>query len=256
MSLTRNASVDLSKTDRTFVGRVAPPSAVAKGRGQALGEGLLRHWLAWVNAAWGVLVTVPWLAPLFMKWGWTGAANVIYFIYGFLCHQLANRSFFLFGPRWMYDYTELLPYAADANTWWGLRAFRGTPALGYKVAWSDRMVWLYGAIFVAGLAYALLRRWWRPLPLRWFVVLLIPLVLDGGTHAISDLFGVGQGFRYTNAWLAALTQHALPPWFYEGNKPGTFNFWMRFITGVMAGAGFVAMLYPRLDRAIRRSLPH
>ncbi len=214
-----------------------------------------RHWLALANTAWGILVTVPWLAPVAMKAGWVQLANAIYFVYGFLCHQFANRSFFLFGPKWMYAYTELLPYASDANTWWGLRAFRGTPELGYKIAWSDRMVWLYGMIFVGGLVYALLRRWIRPLSPWLFIALLVPLAIDGGTHVISDLFGVGQGFRYTNDWLAALTNNALPSSFYVGNAPGSFNFLMRLFTGVLSGAVIVWFTYPRLDAAFQRFLP-
>ena len=213
------------------------------------------HWLALVNLAWGVLVTVPWLAPVAMRAGWTRLADAIYFVYGFLCHQYANRSFFLFGPKVMYTYTELLPYAADADTWWGLRAFRGTPELGYKIAWSDRMVWMYGSIFVAGLLFALVRRKARPLSWPLLVLLLTPLALDGGTHVISDLFGVGQGFRYTNGWLAALTGNALPTQFYVGNAPGSFNFLMRLVTGVLSGFAIVWFVYPRLQRAFDLVLP-
>lgn len=211
-----------------------------------------RHWLALTNLAWGILVTVPWFAPVAMKAGWSRVADAIYFIYGFLCHQFANRSFFLFGSKWMYAYTELLPYASDANTWLGLRAFRGTPELGYKVAWSDRMVWLYGMIFVGGLVYALLRRWIRPLSPWLFVLLLVPLAVDGGTHMVSDLFGVGQGFRYTNTWLATLTGNTFSPEFYVGNAPGSFNFLMRLVTGLLSGWVIVWFAYPRLDAAFRR----
>lgn len=219
----------------------------------------VRHWLAVANLAWGVLNALPWLAPVAMYAGWTRVADAIYFVYGFLCHQLANRSFFLFGPKWMYSYEEILPYWPDANTWWGLRAFRGTPELGYKVAWSDRMVWLYGAIFVAGVVYALFRHRMRPLSARGLILLLIPLALDGGTHMVSDIFGVGQGFRYTNGWLAWLTANALPESFYVGNAPGSFNFLMRLITGTLAGMAAVWFAYPRVDEALRRALlpvPH
>lgn len=220
-------------------------------KGERLVVGGLRHWLAVANAAWGALNLLPWLAPVAMRAGWRPLADAIYFVYGFLCHQLANRSFFLFGPRWMYTYKELQLYTPDANTWWGLRAFRGTPELGYKVAWSDRMIWLYGAIFLGGLIYALLRGRVRPLSAKGLILLLAPLALDGGTHAISDLFGVGQGFRYTNTWLAVLTGYALPPTFYEGNLPGSFNFLMRLLTGTVAGLAAVWFAYPRVDEALR-----
>ncbi len=85
-----------------------------------------------------------------MKLGIVGPAWVIYRLYRFLCHQLADRSFFLLGPKWMYTFTEVLPFAPDADTWQGLRAFVGTPEPGYKVAWSDRMVWMYGGLLLGG----------------------------------------------------------------------------------------------------------
>jgi uncharacterized membrane protein len=217
-------------------------------------EGLARHWLAWANLFWGLLTGIPWLAPILMHAGATRLAGAIYTAYGFMCHQLANRSYFLFGPKWMYAYTELLPYAPHADTMQGLRAFTGVPALGYKVAWSDRMVSLYGAIFLGGIAFALLRRWLRS-P-RWAVLLplIVPLVVDGGTHALGDLAGLGRGFRYDNAWLASLTRNALPASFYAGNALGSFNWWMRLITGLLAGVAIAWMLYPLVDAAFRGGL--
>lgn len=219
--------------------------------------GISRHWLVWANLFWVVLVGLPWLAPVLMRVGASGPARGIYFFYGFLCHQFANRSFFLFGQKAMYNYGELLPVAPDADTWLGLRAFVGTAELGYKVAWSDRMVSLYGGIFLGGLIFALVRqRITRP---RWRVLVLmtVPIVLDGFTHMIADVPGVGQGFRYGNAWLATLTANALPPSFYAGNTLGSFNSWMRLISGLLFGLAVVWLVYPSLEeyfRGIRRAL--
>jgi uncharacterized membrane protein len=213
--------------------------------------GLSRHWLAYANLFWGILSGVPWLAPILMKAGATGLTRGIYAFYSTLCHQFANRSLFLFGPKLMYSYTDLLPYAADANTYLGLRAFIGSPELGYKVAWSDRMVSLYGGIVLGGVLFAVLRRWLRS-P-RWALLLpmIMPIALDGTTHMISDWSGVGQGFRYHNAWLAYLTQNAFPESFYVGNELGSFNSWLRFVTGLLAGLSMTWMLYPLLDDAFR-----
>jgi len=211
--------------------------------------GLSRHWLAYANLFWGVLNGVPWLAPVLMRARATGLAKGIYTFYSYLCHQLADRSFFLFGPRLMYSYTDLLVYAADANTYPGLRAFVGTPELGYKVAWSDRMVSLYGGILLGGVLFALLRRWLRS-P-RWILLLLmiVPIVLDGTTHMISDWSSVGRGLRYDNAWLAYLTRNSFPKSFCVGNELGSFNSSMRLITGLLAGLSVTWMLYPPLDDA-------
>jgi uncharacterized membrane protein len=208
---------------------------------------LSRHWLAWANLVWGLIVGLPWLAPVLMKIGAAGPARAIYFAYSFLCHQLANRSFFLFGPKWMYSYTELLPYMPSTDIQLGLRAFIGTPELGYKVAWSDRMVSLYGSIFLGGLIFALLRRRLKPPKWHTFGLMIAPMIVDGTTHALSDLAGMGQGFRYNNAWLATLTGNLFPQGFYVGTELGSFNSWMRLISGLLFGLAIVWMAYPLFE---------
>ncbi len=232
--------------------REAQTNVQRRGIGQQQWEsppGIARHWLALANLASGLLAGVPWLAPVLMKSGATRPAQAIYFGYSFLCHQLANRSFFLFGQKPTYAYTELLRFAPDADTWAGLRSFVGVPELGYKVAWSDRMVGMSIGIFLGGLLFALWRRRWRPLDWRVFGLLVLPMALDGLTHAISDLAGMGRGFRYTNAWLARLTGSRMPSHFYIGNALGSFNSWMRVGTGILFGFAVVWLVYPRLERS-------
>jgi hypothetical protein len=71
--------------------------------------------------------------------------------------------------------------------------------------------------------------------------------LDGFTHMISDFTaGIGGGFRDSNAWLAALTNQIFPATFYASDALGSFNSWMRLITGLLFGLGVVWFLYPRL----------
>jgi uncharacterized membrane protein len=214
--------------------------------------GFGRHWLAWANTGLGVLVGLPWLAPVLMKLRAAGPAKAIYFVYGFLCHQFADRSFFLFGPRLTYSYTELLPYSSTADTWAGLRAFIGAPDLGYKVAWSDRMVWMSLGFVVGGLLYAMLRSRLRAPGWRGPLLLILPMALDGFTHLVSDFAGVGTGFRYSNAWLAALAGRALDDAFYAGNAFGSLNGWLRFITGLLFGLAIVWFAYPRLEAEAAR----
>lgn len=219
--------------------------------------GLSRHWLVWANLAWGLIVGLPWLAPVLMRIGAIGPARAIYLVYSFLCHQLANRSFFLFGPQWMYSYAELLPFVPGADTLLGLRAFIGAPELGYKVAWSDRMVSLYGGIFLGGLIFSLLRHRLRSPGWPTFVLLIVPMAVDGVTHFISDLAGVGRGFRYHNVWLARLTGNLLPQSFYVGTELGSFNSWVRLVTGLLFGLAVVWMVYPVLEtyfRDVRQAL--
>ncbi len=73
-------------------------------RGQAirLNRGLLffaRHWLAAFNLAVLVYVGLPFLAPTLMHAGYETQARWIYTVYSPLCHQLAFRSWFLFGEQ-------------------------------------------------------------------------------------------------------------------------------------------------------------
>jgi hypothetical protein len=117
---------------------------------------LSRHWVSFLTLALGIWVGLPWLAPLFMKLGWATAADVIYFLYGWQCHQLPQRSFFLFGEKSMYSLAEIQAVWQVTDNPLILRQFVGNPEMGWKVAWSDRMVSLYGGIFLFTLFYRLL----------------------------------------------------------------------------------------------------
>ena len=213
---------------------------------------LSKHWLLVISLLLGLYIGLPWLAPLFMKlgtpWG-AGAGNAIYLIYSTQCHQLPQRSFFLFGPKFMYGLAEIQAAWKETDNPLILRQFIGSPEIGWKVAWSDRMVSMYAGLFFAGLLYWPLRKRLKPLPLWGFALLILPMAIDGGTHFISDLAGIGQGFRDSNAWLAALTRNAFPATFYAGDVLGSFNSWMRLITGILFSIGIVWLAYPYLESA-------
>lgn len=198
-----------------------------------------RHWLALFSLFYGVYVGLPFLAPVSMTAGLTPLGRVIYTIYSFLCHQLPERSLFLFGPKIM------MPLAEIQANWKGtdnpliLRQFVGNPALGWKVAWSDRMVYMFTSILFLAWIWWLFRSRISKISWKALVLFLLPMALDGGTHFLSDLSGHHQGFRDTNAWLAAFTQHALSPTFYAGDAWGSFNSLMRMLTGILFGIGIV-----------------
>lgn len=210
-------------------------------------DGLARHWLPTFILITGAWVVLPWLAPVFMKLGWELPARGLYFFYSFQCHQLPQRSFFLFGPKAMYSLSELQASGVDSLNPAVLRQFIGNAELGYKVAWSDRMVSAYGSIPLAALFWWPLRGRLRGLPWWGFALLSLPMAIDGFSHFFSDFSGMGQGFRYTNEWLARLTSNALPAWFYAGNALGSFNSWMRLITGALFGFGLVWFVFPFVD---------
>ena len=79
------------------------------------------------------------------------------------------------------------------------------------------------------------------------------MVVDGITHLISDLWGVGNGFRYYNAWLGTVTGHLLPSRFYVGTELGSFNSLMRLATGLLFGWAVVWLAYPLLETALRET---
>jgi len=206
---------------------------------------LSRSWFVIVIVISGLLVGLPWLAPVFMRLGWTEAGRAIYFAYSFLCHQLPQRSFFLFGERFTYSLAEIQAAWQATNDLWLLRQFIGTPDMGYKVAWSDRMVSLYTSIPLAALIWWPLRRRLRALPLWGLALLALPILADGASHMVSDLAGMGAGFRDGNQWLATLTGNRFPAAFYAGDAWGSFNSLMRLVTGVLFGAGVVWAAFPR-----------
>jgi uncharacterized membrane protein len=191
------------------------------------------------------------LAPALMRAGYTGPASALYTLYGFTCHQLPQRSYFLFGQKLMYPLDRILSSWPEATDFFGQRAILGDPIFGYEVAIASRCSAIYPAILLVGLLFGLTRRRIKPLSLIGALVLSLPMALDGVSHIISEVTGLG--FRSTNAWLQALTQNAFPLDFYTGEDPGSFNWLMRTVTGVLFGIAVVWMVYPTLRFAFRRS---
>mgnify|MGYP005839201357 CR=1 FL=1 len=212
---------------------------------------LSTHWFLVFVISVGVWVWLPWLAPFLMAHGWTAIAKAIYSFYSFFCHQLPQRSYFFYGQKMSYSLTEIQAVWMDTNNPLLLRRFIGSPQMGWKIAWSDRMIAFYGGIWLFGLLWGLLRDKMKQLPWWGFLTLLLPMVFDGTTHLISDLAGIGQGFRDSNHWLAIWTNHAFPASFYAGEAFGSFNSWARLITGLLGSLGIVWSVFPILERWIK-----
>src|SRR5262245_23134773 len=207
---------------------------------------IVRYWPILLAALTGVWVTLPWLAPVLIHLGATGPASLIYLLYSPQCHQLPQRSYFLFGDRLMVPLVDILAVTGPRDPL-TLRWFVGTPELGWKVAWSDRMVSLYTPLFLGALVYALMGRRWRRLRLSWALLLpYLPLLLDGLSHMIDDALRLG--IRTDNVWLVVLTGNLLAPAFYASDAIGSFNWWVRLLTGLLVGFAFVRQVYPLLDR--------
>jgi len=202
------------------------------------------HWFETFLIVYGLWVFLPYFAPVFMYIGWTGAGKAVYFVYSFFCHQLPERSFFLFGQKIMYSLNEVQSAWQNTSNPMILRQFIGNESMGWKVAWSDRMISFYTSVWLFAVMWYPFRRRIKPLSWWGLALLLLPIALDGGTHMISDLAGIGQGFRDTNEWLRLLTKDAFLVTFYAGDALGSFNSIMRFITGFLAGLGIVWLAFP------------
>ena len=153
---------------------------------------LSKHWLAMVNLFILVYVGLPFAAPVLMKAGWTAPARVVYTIYKPLCHQLAFRSWFLFGEEPVYPRAEYEARVGMNGARWPelfaqAREFVGGGTTGYKVGLCERDVATYAALFLAGLTYAVLRRrGLRPMPFWLFILVgVLPIGLDGGSQFVS-----------------------------------------------------------------------
>lgn len=218
-----------------------------------INNGFAQHWLLTFNTAWGIFVTLPWLAPLLMAMGWAWPGRAIYFIYSFFCHQLPERSWFLFGPAFSYTPAQIaqawdltLPEISNELI---RRQFAGTPELGWKIAWSDRMVALFTSIFLFGLLYALLRQQGahlKGIPTRLALLFILPLAVDGTTHLINDVLWLD--FRDANQWAVMLTGGIFPANFYTGDLFVSLNSILRVASGFLFGLGIVGFLWPLMDR--------
>ena len=180
---------------------------------------LAKHWLLLANVFWALYVGLPFLAPLLMNAGWSTPAKAIYLIYRPACHQRPERSYFIGGPQPVYTPEELAAAGLDLSP---LARDIGNEAIGWKVAFCERDVAIYGSMLVAGLVYAVLRpRWprsrdgriWK-MPLRLFILFAVPMAIDGFAQLLT---------AYESTWLT------------------------RSLTGAIFGVGAVFFAYPYLD---------
>lgn len=211
---------------------------------------LARHWLFVANLAMGLFIGGTLLPPLLMHLGLEGPARIVYALYGLNCHQLPERSYFLFGPNGVNTYSleQVLAWGADPDH---LRRFVGNTQVGFKLGMAQRNTAIYTTFLLAGLAYGLVRK--RLPRLRWplFLLLILPMALDGGSHMVSEVTGLG--FRQTNAWLAAWLGDVLPSGFYTGTTLGSLNWLLRTLTGALFAVACVWFAYPYLERGVADS---
>lgn len=191
------------------------------------------------NLAVLIYVGLPFLAAVLMKVDLAFPARVIYAMYSPLCHQLAFRSWFIFGeqpyyPRTLAEIPDVITYEqiagdsalADLTR---ARRFIGNETVGYKVALCQRDVAIYGAILVFGVIFSITGRRLKPLPwYLWVVLGILPIGLDGG----SQLPGLVGGL--------------LPAWFPLRESTPL----LRTITGALFGLTTAWYLYPMIEESL------
>ena len=138
-----------------------------------------RNWMLIFSLLFGFYVSLPFFAPVLMQLGWGGGGNTIYILYTLLCHQLPQRSLFLFGSKAMYTLTEIQAVWEVTFNPMVLRQFVGNPDMGWKVAWSDRMMAMYTSILLFAWFWYPLRKKIRRLPWWGFALFLVPWALTG-----------------------------------------------------------------------------
>jgi len=171
-----------------------------------------RAWLWGLNVLVALFIAGAFAAPLLESAGQTDVASALYAVYHFTCHQWAFRSFFLLGTQVVYGSEQLSAQSVDPYT------FTGDSDLGWKMAFCERDLAIYVAVLAMGLWYARGRSL-SPLSLKTYVLLSVPIALDGFTQ----LFG----------WRESTWQ-------------------LRVLTGLLFGAASVWFLYPRFDAAFGR----
>ena len=193
-----------------------------------------------------------------MHYGQTGIANVIYTVYGPpICHQMAFRTWFLFGDQIAYprelagvsgssfeDYASQEPLFSNVDFTtlnpaliYAARDFRGSQQMGWKVALCERDVAIYGSITLFGLAFALLRKLKIKVPYLpfWVYVLLAiaPIGLDGFSQMFANPPFNGFGLS-----------------FYPIRESTPF---LRTLTGAMFGIGNAWLAFPYIDDSMHET---
>ncbi|MDY6874025.1 MAG: DUF2085 domain-containing protein [Chloroflexota bacterium] len=183
-----------AKGNTVMVRRITEP--IQQSKSDRFSKWFSNHYMVILNFFSGLYVLFAFLAPGFMKAGLVRPANVIYKVYSPLCHQLAFRSFFLFGeqpyyPRELAGVDGVITYGQatgfDENDLDTARGFVGNDVLGYKLALCERDIAIYGTLFLFGLVFALTGKKIKPLPwYLWVLIGLGPIGLDGFSQLLSQ----------------------------------------------------------------------
>ncbi len=168
------------------------------------------------------------LPPILMQQGFDKVANFLYQMLALLCHQRADRSFYLFGEALLYPKEKVWNLVSFDNIFSLKSANRFTcsDSLGCKFGVCARCTGTYLGLLL-GLIVAEFTMQLR-IPKIIPLLMLLPMALDGGIQTIAYIIAPEQGF-------------------YESTNP------RRFVTGLLfgLGAGYLlaeAILFPKQNQ--------
>ena len=187
---------------------------------------LAQHWVGFFNGLILLYAGGALLAPVFFKIGMPALGHALHAFYGPFCHQYPFRSWFLFGPQAARPLQEAIPVQAMNQ----LGSVVGNPDIGYKTAFCQRDIAIYGMMWLAGVIYKPLSKKIKTPPLPFWLFFLfgiMPMMLDGGIQWIS--YAIWQ--------------------FIPGVLEQPFETipLMRTLTGALFGLGVIAVIYPYMD---------
>lgn len=238
LSAARDRAGQLEQVDPSYADRVA--------RGQTIGSGdrvslwVSNHYLKVIIVLLALYVGLTFLAPVLMKAGAEVPARILYKIYSPMCHQLAFRSWFLFGEQAYYPrelagiehvhtYEEI--FDSQPLNLMVAREFVGNEVVGYKVALCQRDVAIYAAMLLFGIIFGLTGRRMKGIPLlAWLILGIGPIGLDG----VSQLPSFASG---------------LPDWVIMRESTPL----MRSLTGVLFGWMTAWYLFPMIETTSREA---
>jgi uncharacterized membrane protein len=199
-----------------------------------------RYYVIILSVLLSIFIALPFFAPVLEKTGHSASANIIYKVYRVVCHQLAFRSFFIFGeqpiyPRELAHIDNLITYEQVTNSdvidLEYARDWIGDTYYGYKVAICERDVAIYGSLALFGFLFQLSGKKIKQLPwYLWFIIALIPIGLDG----VSQIPSLSGGWP---EWVPV--RESTPFW--------------RLLTGTLFGVGTGWFMYPMMEESMKET---
>jgi len=183
----QRASTLTAEKDPTYTRRAIRSKSIT--RGDRFGLWISHNYVWLILLLLVIFLGLPFLAPVLAKNGNDGLARTIYAIYRPLCHQLAFRSYFLFGeqayyPRELAHLSGLMTYEQISGSSLidveQARNFIGNALYGYKVGLCERDVAIYGSVILFGFLFQLTGRKMKQIHWAfWILIALVPIGLDG-----------------------------------------------------------------------------